>query len=258
MKKMRMKFFVVAGMILFSALAVTAGEVAIEGKVTVDEDKLREIIKKVIKDNPKLIYDTLNDYAREQKKEKQARQLEASFKNRITGISLNSNNPSRGPEDAAITIIEFTDFQCPYCARAAKTVEDVLQKYSGKARLILKNNPLDFHKQAKDAAAAALAAHKQGKFWEYHDLLFENSSDLSEDMFIKFAQDLKLDMEKFNNDRSSEAVAVQVDAEKQEAEKHGLRGTPSFVVNGVAVRGAQTLEYFSEVIDRLLAEKKEG
>jgi protein-disulfide isomerase len=251
-----MKFFAVAGVIFFTALTVPAGEVAIDGKVSIDEDKLREIIKQVIKENPKLIYDTINDYAKEQKKQKQVQQLESSFKNRIKDIAVNAGNPSRGPKDAAITIIEFTDFQCPYCARAANTVEDVLQKYSGKVKLVLKNNPLDFHKQAKEAAAAALAANKQGKFWEYHDLLFKNSSNLSEEMFVKFAQELSLDMEKFDNDRNSDEIAAQVESEKKEAEKHNLKGTPSFVANGVVIRGAQSLDYFSKVIDRLLAEKK--
>jgi len=93
-----------------------------------------------------------------------------------------------------------------------------------------------------------------GKFWEYHDLLFKNSSKLNEELFVKLAKDLKLDMEKFDKDRNSDEIAEQVAFEKAEAESHKLRGTPSFLANGIVIRGAQNLGYFSKVIDRLLSE----
>ncbi|QTA90475.1 thioredoxin domain-containing protein [Desulfonema magnum] len=257
MKKMLMKFMAFMGLILFSAAATSAGEVAIDGKITIDEDRLREVIKEVIKENPKLIYETINAYAKHEKKRKLAERLESSFKNRINGLTVDEKiNPVMGSKDAPITIIEFTDFQCPYCSRAARTVERVLKKYPGKVRLALKNNPLDFHKQALPAASAALAANKQGKFWEYHDLLFKNASDLNEEMFVKFAEDLSLDVEKFNKDRNSDEIIVQIEAEREEAEKYKLKGTPSFVANGIVIRGAQKIDYFSKVVDRLLAEKK--
>lgn len=247
---MRKNLILFTGIILFSlAPAMAAAEAPI------DEDKLREIIKEVIKENPKLMLDTINDYIKEQKKKKQVEQLESSFKNRIK-LEVSENNPSKGPEDAAITLIEYTDFQCPYCDRGAKTVKDVMKKYPGKIRLVFKNNPLNFHKQALPAAKAALAANKQGKFWKYHDLLFKNSSKLNEDMFVKFAENLKLDIETFNKDRASGEIADQIDAEIAEAEKHKMKGTPSFAANGVVIRGAQSLDYFSKVIDRLLEEKK--
>lgn len=255
MKKIVSGFIVFTGVvILFSAMTAIAGEIAIDGKVTIDDDKLREIVKEVIKDNPKLILDTINAHVKKQKKEKQGKQLEASFKNPITDIVAEPHNPSKGAENALITIIEYTDFECPYCSKGVKTVNQVLKKYAGKVKLVFKNNPLDFHKQAVPAANAALAANKQGKFWEYHDLLFKNSSKLNEELFVKLAKDLKLDMEKFDKDRNSDEITDQVELEKAEAESHKLRGTPSFLVNGIVIRGAQNLGYFSKVIDRLLSE----
>lgn len=258
MKKVVTMCVVFMGLFLFSGISGALGdEITVKGNITIDEKELSEIIKKVIKENPKLILETINAYAKKEKKEKQKKQLEMSFKKRIKDIDVSDKNPSKGPKDAAITLIEYTDFECPYCAKGSKTLKKVMKKYPEKVRVIFKNNPLDFHEQAMPAATAALAANRQGKFWEYHDLLFENSSKLSEELLVKFAEQLKLDMKKFDEDRNSGEIADQVESEKAEAKKNKLRGTPTFVANGVVIRGAQNLKYFSKVIDRLLAEKKQ-
>ncbi len=255
MNKIATSVIVCAGILLFSVMAAIADDMTLNGKVTIDENELREVIKKVIKENPKLILNTINTYVKDEKQRKREEQLESSFKNPIKDIVATDANPSVGPKEAVITIVEYTDFECPYCSKGAKTVKKVLKKYPEKVRLVFKNNPLDFHKQAIPAARAALAANRQGKFWEYHDLLFKKSSKLSEDQFVKFAKKLKLDMEKFDKDRKSPEIAKQVLSEMAEAKKHGLKGTPTFVVNGIVIRGAQKLDYFSRVIDRLLEEK---
>ncbi len=255
MKKGFVKYFVLAGIVLFSMTAATAGEIKVKGEMTIDEESLREIIIQTIKDNPKLIYETVNEYVREERNSRKKQQLETSFKNRITGLGITPGNPVKGAEKALITIVEYTDFQCPYCKRGADTVYEVLKKYPEKVKVVFKNNPLDFHKQAVPAAKAALAANKQGKFWEYHDLLFKNPSGLKEELFVKYAEELKLDMEKFNKDRNSEEIAKLVESDLVEAKVHKFTSTPVFVVNGVVVRGAQSADYFSKVIDRLLAEK---
>ncbi len=255
---MLMKCVVLTGVVFFGMVTAHAGEIAIDGKVTLDEEKLREVVRQVIKENPQLIMDTLNEYMAEQKKKSEEQQFEASFKTRIEDIPVDANSPVKGKKDAPITLIEYTDFQCPYCERGSKTVEAVLKKYPEQVKVIFKNNPLDFHKEAKDAAKAALAANKQGKFWEYHDLLFENASKLNEEMFVKFAKDLKLDMDQFNKDRNSDAISDQIELEKMDAAERKLTGTPVFIANGVVIRGAKTLDYFVRVIDRLLAEKAEA
>ncbi len=146
----------------------------------------------------------------------------------------------------------FQDFECPYSQRGAATLEPLLKKYAGKTRLVFKNRPQTFHKQAAADAKAALAAHEQGRFWEYHNLLFENSKNLGEDVFVKLAKELNLDIERFNRDRNSKTVEDQLNADIAEAQKHNFRGTPTFVMNGVVIAGAQPRPYFDNVMKRLL------
>ena len=220
-------------------------------EITVSEDQLREMIKQVIKDNPKLIYDTINSYIQKQRAEQQKKQLEASFRNRVQDV-VEAHNPAKGPADAPITLIEYTDFECPYCARGASTIDKLIELYPQKIRVVFKNLPLKMHDQALPAAKAALAANKQGKFWEYHDLLFQNSASISEEMLVKLAQEVQLDMAQFNADRQSEAIAKAITQDMAQAKKHNLTGTPAFIANGVVIRGAKPLEYFSKIIDRLL------
>lgn len=238
--------------IFITALIFTA---ALAAEVPGDETKLEEAVKQIIKNNPKLLYDTINQYVAEQQKKKQTEQFEAGFKNRVKD-SIAAANPVKGAENAPVTIIEYSDFQCSYCARGADSVSRLLKIYPEKVKLAFKNLPLSFHKQALPAAKAALAAHKQGKFWEYHDILFKNSNTLNEKLFLKAAQDLELDMEKFNTDRKSPEISDQIKAEQAQAAKNGITGTPAFIANGVIIKGAQQVNYFVKVVNRLLEEEQ--
>jgi len=223
--------------------------------ITVDEERLREIIEDVIRENPKLIYDTVNAYLRQQRAQMIDKQLDASFKNRINDV-ISANNPSKGPADAPITIIEYTDFECSFCARGANSVYSLMRRYPGKLKLVFKNNPLEIHAQAFPAAKAALAARNQGKFWEYHDLLFRNTKNLNEKLYLKLARDLKLDLARFNIDRNSDEIARQIAADKAQAKKLSFTSAPVFILNGVMVNGSLPLNYFVRIIERLLKEKK--
>ena len=187
-------------------------------QVTVDEEKLREFVIQVMKDNPKLVFELYNQYASELRAQQEDRQLDASFGNRIED-TVSESNPVKGAGDALVTIIEYSDFECPYCTRGANTAARILQMYPGKVRLAFKNNPLEFHKQALPAAKAALAAGKQGKFWEYHDRLFANSRQLDDELYLQIAQDLELDLERFEADRSSEEIAKQIESEQARAKE---------------------------------------
>jgi protein-disulfide isomerase len=235
--------------LFFSVISANAGE------ITINDDQLREIIKQVIKDNPKLIYDTINKYIKGQRAEQQKKQLEASFKNRVKD-GVEAHNPSKGDANAPITIIEYTDFECPYCARGAKTLDKLMKLFPDKIRIVFKNLPLKRHAQALPAAKAALAANNQGKFWEYHDLLFKNSANLNEEIIVQLAKDMHLDMTKFNADRQSEVIAQAVAKDMKDAKKLNFTGTPAFIANGVVIRGAKPVDYFAEIIDRLLQEQQ--
>ena len=177
--------------------------------------------------------------------------LEDQFKNPVT-IDI-GNSPTKGPENAKITLIEFSDFQCPFCSRGMQTMEAVLKEYPNDVKLVFKHLPLPFHPQAKPAARASIAAGKQGKFWEMHDALFENQKNLSDETYMNLAKEIGLDLAKFKKDYEDPEVAKMVEEDAALATKLGVRGTPGFFVNGVQVRGAQPLPKFKELIDRWLS-----
>jgi len=158
-------------------------------------------------------------------------------------------SPTKGPADAPVTIVEVSDFQCPYCSRAKRTVDALRKQYGDKIRLIWHNNPLSFHKRAMPAAIAALAAHEQGKFWEYHDKLWANQKALKRPDLERYAAELGLDLGKFKAALDSHKFAAQVKAETAEAETLGASGTPAFFINGIYLKGAKPFEEFKAVID---------
>ncbi len=175
--------------------------------------------------------------------------------NKIYKINVD-NSPWKGTEDAPVTIVEFTDFQCPYCVRASATVEEVLKAYPTQIKIRFKNNPLSFHKQAPYAARAALAAGEQGKYWEMRKILFKNSRALNEESIRKFAQEIGLDMEQFEKTVNSQELKDRVQADMKEAKRVKARGTPHFFVNGRRLKGAQPFNKFKAIIDEELAKLK--
>ena len=168
------------------------------------------------------------------------------------------NSPTWGPSDAPVTIVEFSDFQCPFCEKGYKTLEKVKKNFPDQVRIAFKQLPLPFHKQAKPAARAALAAHEQGKFWEMHDKLFENQDKFKQnkgsmkEFATGLAKEIGLDVEKFKKDYDKDEYADIIKEEKQLAQKLKARGTPHFFVNGERVKGAQPYSRFKKVINNQL------
>lgn len=162
--------------------------------------------------------------------------------------------PVSGPESAPVTIVEFSDFQCPFCAKGATVVEEIKQKYGNKVRVAFKNFPLPFHNQAKGAAMAAMCAYDQdqSKFWEMHDKLFANQEKLMDKDLESYAKEIGLKMDPFKECLATKKFAKQIDASIEEGKKVGVKSTPTFYVNGVLVNGAQPLDAFSEIIDEQL------
>lgn len=159
----------------------------------------------------------------------------------------------KGPDDAAVTIYEFSSFQCPFCARAAGTMAEVIEEYEGDVRLVYKNFPLAFQSESEPAARAAVAAGQQDKFWEMYEALYENQRRFGQDgLWEELAQDIGLNMDQFKEDFESDAVAEQVKAEQSEGSSVGVTGTPAFFINGDELSGAQPIERFRQVIDRHL------
>lgn len=158
--------------------------------------------------------------------------------------------PMKGNADALVTIVAFSEFQCPFCARVLPTLDEVVETHGSDVRIFFKDLPLPFHKEAAPAARAAHAAGKQGKFWEYHDLLFENQRDLGNAPYEKLAESLDLDIDQFNKDRESDEIKKLVDESEKLAGSLGVRGTPNFFVNGANIRGAQPAAAFNTVIEQ--------
>jgi len=144
----------------------------------------------------------------------------------------------KGPANAPVTIINFSDFQCPFSKRSVGMIDQIMKKYDGKVKYVFKHFPLGFHKLAKPAALAAIAAQKQGKFWEYYAILFDNIKSISNENLLKWAEKLKLDMDKFESDRNSERAGRILQNETATGRKFGVRGTPTLFVNGQKVVGA--------------------
>jgi len=140
--------------------------------------------------------------------------------------------PVLGALDAPVEIAVFDDFECPYCAKAVPLFKQVLETYPGKVKLVFKNFPLGMHKNARVAAAAALAAERQGKFWPLHDLLFENYNTLNPQKIRELAEQVGLDMARFDQDRNDPALQQQINADLQEGQKVGVSGTPTVFING--------------------------
>jgi len=171
-------------------------------------------------------------------------------------VEVAATGPAKGAQNAPITIVEFSDFQCPYCSKANASVDEVMKAYEGKVRLVFRHFPLEFHKEAPKAAEASLCAADQNKFWEYHDKLFANQQALKVEDLKKHATEVGLDAARFNECLDSGKHAATVTKDFEEGKKAGVTGTPAFFINGIALSGAVPAEEFKSIIDAELKKKK--
>ena len=195
------------------------------------------------------------------------------IKLRTPDISLDPVNlvdPFLGPENADIVIIEYSEFQCPYCAAAVGTHEVLVQRFKsqmpdwepsvpgleqlareGKIKFVFKHFPLGSDQYAQKGAEAAEAANAQGKFWEYHDALFEKVGIFDDDTLIEIAEELELDMSRFKAELKAGIYARSIRDDMREGQRIGVSGTPAFLINGQLIEGAQPLSVFEEAIAKL-------
>jgi protein-disulfide isomerase len=164
--------------------------------------------------------------------------------------------PAKGSANATVTVAEFSDFQCPFCLGVNPTLKQLEDMYKDRVRFVWKHLPLvGIHPQAMGAAVAAEAARNQGKFWEYHDKLFANQKTLEPADLRRYAQELGLDIARFDKDREDPELKTKVLEDMAEASSLGVKSTPTFFINGRLVRGAMPLETFTTIIDRELAKQ---
>ena len=171
----------------------------------------------------------------------------------VERIAVPLGGPQRGPSTAKVTIVEFTDFQCPFCGRVLPTLDQLLRDYPNDVRILFRHNPLPFHDNAEPAAEASVAAEMQGKFWEMHDKLFANQGDLERPALELRAVQLGLDLTAFRAALDTHAAKARVDDDLALGRQLGVRGTPSFFIDGRPVLGAQPLAVFKQIVDDELA-----
>ncbi|MEK7382761.1 MAG: DsbA family protein [Elusimicrobiota bacterium] len=232
----------------------------------------REDLKKALTANPDLVLEALKnskksdffefimdaqkEYQQTKMKEEEALEkaaYEKAFADPYKPV-IDAKAHVRGDANAPITIVEYSDFQCPFCTRGSKTMEEVRKKYGAKVRLVFKHEPTNQrHPEALPAALwmEAVALQSREKAWLFHDKLFENQDKLGDEFYRKTVKDLGLDAAKAAKDKDSKPVQEKIAADVRESQEFGFRGTPGFLVNGVPLRGAYPIADFDKIIERL-------
>ena len=251
---------IVISALTFAACAPTAKQLkdAVEKDPSIvfaaiekDPAKFIEIVNKAAQDAQKV------GAEKAQEDEKKSRQAE--FTNPLVPV-IEDGRVIFGNKDAAVTIIEYSDFQCPYCSRGYQTIQQVRKEYGDKVRIVFKHLPLDFHPLAMPAAKyfEAIAKQDATKAEKFHDTVFENQGvlkDKGEGYFKEVAKKLGVDTKKLEADLKDAKIQARITADMEEAKKFNMSGTPGFLINGVSLRGAYPLQAFKEIIDQHLTKK---
>jgi protein-disulfide isomerase len=171
-------------------------------------------------------------------------------------VTYSKDDPVLGPTDAPVTLIEFSDFQCPYCKRSQETLKQLESAYKGQIKLVMREYPLSFHDRARPAAEAALCAQEQNpaKFWPYHDKLF-TSQTLTDDEFKQFAKEVGLNQKKWEKCVMDKKYDARIEKDIAEGQRFGVRGTPAFFINGFPVSGAQPYQVFDDAVKDVLLKR---
>jgi protein-disulfide isomerase len=230
---------------------ISALYAANRGRIPVELDKVREQIRGVLYDQRRKAQNTLFI---------ESLRANAKIVTYLTSppifradVSVNGA-PFKGAEKAVVTIVKFEDFQCPFCKQAQSALTEILSRYEGKVRLVHKDFPLDsIHPQARQAAEAGRCASDQGKFWEYHDVLYANSPKAGLEELKSYAKSIGLNLASFGQCFSMGKYKAAVEKDSEEAARLGLTGTPVFFINGRELSGAQSVEAISQIIDEELA-----
>ncbi|MFB2876575.1 DsbA family protein [Floridanema aerugineum] len=212
--------------------------------------QLEEQVLQIIRQHPEAIVESVQAY--QQKIQNQLVQAQQAFvaQMKTNPDAIIGQSPITGAPAKKIILVEFSDFQCPYCAQAHKTIKDFMAKHQDEVTLVYKHFPLSsIHPEALPAAKAAWAAGQQGKFWQYHDALFTQQNKLGEEFYLETAKNLNLDLEKFNSDRQTAEKSITEDMIL--GESVGISGTPFFVLNGATFSGAVQLSDVEDVLARV-------
>lgn len=260
-----MNKFVLIGLSAMAFVLTNCAPTAKQLKEAIEKDP--SIVFVAIEKNPDQFIEVVNKAAQDAQKKAQDKSVADEGKKRDEEFA----NPLKpvveegrlifGPKDAKVTIVEYSDFECPYCSKGYQTIKQVRAEYPKDVRVVFKNLPLDFHPQAMPAAKYFEAAARQGsdKGEKFHDAVFENQGELrakGEEFLKATAKSIGLDMKKLEKDVKDESILKQITADMEEAKKFNFSGTPGFLINGVSLRGAYPFPEFKTIIDRHLGKSE--
>ena len=235
-------------------------------KEAVEKDP--SIVFTAIEKDPEKFIEVVNNAAKqaqdksaEKQQQEEQKKRDDEFANPLKPV-VEEGRAIKGKAEAKVTIVEYSDFECPFCTRGYQTIKEVIKTYPNDVKLVFKHLPLDFHPKAMPAAKyfEAVARQNPAKAYELHDMIFENQGELKAkgEAFLKdSAKKLGMDMKKLEKDLADESLKKRIDADIQEAQKFGINGTPGFIINGVSLRGAYPFPEFKSIIDRHLGIKAE-
>jgi protein-disulfide isomerase len=241
------------------------------------DKSLKDQMAKVLAENPKILTDAIEKHPAEfitalqnaaknaqesmgkKREEEEKKVLEESF-NKPLVAEIRADEAMIGPKDAPITLVEYSDFECPFCSRGYETVINLMKKYDGKIRFVYKHLPLSFHEQAMISAQYFEAIRLQSNqlAFKFHDEIFKNQGKLKNGVAFLDAtvKSVGADLKKVKAEIKSERVKKRIEADMKEAGSFGMQGTPGFLLNGIPVRGAYPAEYFVSLVDELVKRQK--
>jgi protein-disulfide isomerase len=205
-------------------------------------------VLQVIRSHPEAVWESLEAYQQQQQELQEQAQQSLAQELKANPKKVIGESPATGTVPHKIVLLEFSDFQCPFCAQAHKTLQQFMAIHQDRVTLAYKNLPLSIHPEGIPAAKAAWAAHQQGKFWPYHDALFTQQGNLGEPLYREIAKDLNLDMEKFNRDRQSKAAETAIEKDIEMAQGAQIGGTPFLAINGKIFAGAVPLSELEKAL----------
>jgi protein-disulfide isomerase len=207
------------------------------------DPQLEAKVLQIIRNHPEVIVESVQAYQQKQADQQQQEQKAFLQQMKTNSKALIGGSPTTGAKDQKIVLLEFSDFQCPYCAKAHQTLKQFMTTHQNQVTLVYKFLPLtQIHPQAMPSAKAAWAAGQQGKFWEFHDALFENQQKLGEPLYVATAKALNLDLKRFDQDRNGQAASAAIQKDVDMAEKLGVTGTPFLIMNDQVISGGAQLD----------------
>jgi protein-disulfide isomerase len=254
--KIWQRFLVVICTISLSFALSSCGAIANPGGQLSDSE-LEQKVLEVIRKNPQVILESVQKFQQGQQNQQSNLREQVLSQIKTKPELIVRDSPVTGASSRKLVLAEFSDFQCPFCARAQENLKQFMQKYGNEVTLTFKHFPLtNIHPLALPAAKASWAASKQAKFWEYHDALFEGQKDISEQFLLKTAETLKLDLAKFNSDRNSKEAEAAIAKDVELAQSLGINGTPYFIFNGNAFSGVPDLAQMETLLTKIKSEIK--